>query len=326
MTKLSNNTQMPLTIAVWMAASDGYDLVPKPNMISATSLQMPLRARVLSTRIEEQEGLDVDMLVASKLGTAAHTAMELAWLNHYKEAMAALDYPQHVIDKMSVNPDVPKQYGPDSIDVYLERRTNKIIDGYEISGKFDVVLDGELHDLKTTKVYSYISGSNEGDYRKQGSIYRWLNPDIITSDYLCIDYLFTDWRPMSSASNKEYPPARCLTKKLPLYSMAETEAYIRERIAEMKKYMESDQDDLPKCTPVELWQNPSKFAYYKDPNKTAKATKLFDLMQDAQIRNSNDGGRGMIIERKSEPTRCYYCRAADLCTQAEEFRQQGLLK
>ena len=59
-----------------------------------------------------------------------------------------------------------------------------------VSGKYDLVLDGQLSDYKSTSVWTYIYGSKVEDYIKQGSIYKWLSPDKITSDYININYIF----------------------------------------------------------------------------------------------------------------------------------------
>lgn len=319
----TNKLNFPLPVAVMLAADSDYDAPQGKNIISATTLQRPLRSLVLSARCIDKGLVDIDSLVASKLGTAVHSAMEDAWVNNWQQALRNLNTPQSVIDRIRVNP-VEEEEG--CIHVYLERRTQKEIMGYVISGKFDAVIDGELHDLKTTKTYSFISGSNERDYQLQGSIYRWLNPDIIKSDYLTINYIFTDWSPIQAQANKDYPVARCIAKRIPLLSLTETENYIRDRISQLIRYENADQSELPLCTSTELWQEAPTFAYYKDPSKTQRATKLFDVEQDAFLFKQTQGGQGMIVKRPSEPKRCLFCPASSMCTQAEQFVLQGILK
>jgi hypothetical protein len=318
-----NETNIGLPIAIWLASSGDYDLVPDPNVLSATSLQRPLRSLVLGRRIAQEQEIDIDQMIPAKLGSSVHYSVEQAWLNNYREAFKALGHPQSMIDRIVINPVKVKE---GDIPVYLEQRRAKEIDGFIISGKYDLVIDGELHDIKTTKTYSYITGSSEGDYRLQGSIYRWLNPDIITGNVVNINYLFTDWSPLRAVADNDYPKSRCITKAINLYSLEETEVYIKERIASLKYYENASQDNLPECSAKELWADAPKWAYYKNPNNTTRATKLFDLEGDAQIRNAQDGGRGMIIKREGEVRRCLFCEARPICTQAELLKARGVLK
>lgn len=323
----TNKTNIPLPLAIWLAAPGSYDLIPNPQTISATSLQKPLRSLVLSRRIVRETEVDLDDLLASKLGTAVHEAVENAWLRDYEKAFFNLGYPISAIEKFVVNGNQKENYPKDSIFIFLEKRTSKELDGFIISGKFDVVIDGQLHDIKTTKTYSYIADSNTEDYRLQGSIYRWLNPDLIKEDTLIINYLFTDWSPLKALADKEYPKSRCLEKHIPLYSIQETETYIKNRIAQIKKYESVDQEELPLCSLEELWQEPTKYALYADPNKTSRATKLFDDLGSAQIHNNTKcKGKGLIVKREGAVKRCIYCDARSICTQAEQLQLKGLLK
>jgi hypothetical protein len=320
----TNNKDISLPIAVWLAAPGGYDLKPAPNTISATSILKPIKALVLGKKVlEEDTDIDISDLIASKLGTAVHTDIENAWVFHHKEALTNLGYPEHVIDRMVVN---PTHVTEEMIPVYVEKRTEKEIDGYIISGKFDLVINGVLHDTKTTKTYSYIKGTNNREYTIQGSIYRWLNQDIITEDYLTIEYLFTDWSPYEALANSDYPQNQTVSKRFPFLSLQETEEYLRQRIALYKENLNKDQLDMPQCSPVELWQEPTIWAYYKNPNKTSKSTKNFDRKDDAYRRYSDDGAKGLIVERPGKVKRCKRCAAVSICLQAKELANQGLLK
>ena len=40
---------------------------------------------------------------------------------------------------------------------------------------------------------TYQNQSKDREYRLQGSMYRWLNPKIITKDVFNINYIFTDF-------------------------------------------------------------------------------------------------------------------------------------
>lgn len=324
---LKNSTGINLPLAVWLAAQDGYDLKYDPKVVSATDLLKPLRSLILGRRVAASNPVyDIDNMVASRLGHAVHDAVERAWLDSYQTALRNLGYPESTIERIKINPD-PKTVENGDLPVYLEQRTSREFENYIISGKFDMVIDGQLSDVKSTKTYTYMTGSNDRKYALQGSIYRWLNPDIITEDYLHIEYLFTDWMPFKASADASYPKSRILTKKLELLSLQQTEAFIRDKLSDLSAYEHLDQADLPECNRVELWQDPPKYALYKDPNNRKRATKVFDSHGDAiQWNNEKYGGSAFVETREGTPTFCQYCPANSICTQAEQFVLKGILK
>lgn len=329
----TNTTDIPLVLGVWLAANRGYDLKYQPDVISATTLFKPVRSIILSRRVAaEQQSVDIESLVQAALGTAVHTAVEDAWEADYKGAMAKLGIPDSVIKKIAMNPD-PKwgwQNEDDKICIWMEQRTTKPInvDGvnWYISGKFDAVVDGAVEDVKTTKTFNWIKGSNDEKYRLQGSIYRWLNPEIITKDHVNILMIFTDWSELKAKADSKYPQKRVIVRKLPLLSLEETESYIMERLRLLNRYMDKPEGELPQCTPDELWMDPPKWAYYKNRTKLTRATKLYDTSVEANAAMAKDGNTGKVVRRDMEPKFCRYCPALPVCTQAESFIQQGILK
>lgn len=323
----TNYNNIPLELAVWLAANDGYDLKRTPHVISATSLMKPTKSLILGERVAESNEepiIDVADLVASRLGTAVHTAAEVSWLYSRDVAMRNLGLPQKVIDQVRVNPDHP---GEDpQFDIYLEQRTAKAMGKWIISGKFDFVRNGRVKDIKTTKTYNWIKGSNDEKYRLQGSIYRWLNPEIITDDFIDVLMLFTDWSPLQALVDKEYPKSNLMVRTLPLLSIPETERWIINRLAEIDKYEGAHQDTMPQCTPEELWMDPPKYAYYKNP-KAKKATRVYDTPQEANAHKARDGDPGSkVVERKAEPKFCKFCDGRSICLQAEGYIAEGILK
>lgn len=319
----TNESAIDLPMAVWLAADDGYDLSADPQVISATALQKPLKALVLSRRAIAAGTIDIISLAPSRFGTAVHTAIEMAWKRNFVTALKNLGYPDHVIGRVRVN---PVQLELDMLPVYLEQRSAKEINDFTISGKFDMVIDGQLYDIKTTSTYAWIKQTNVKKYALQGSIYRWLNPDIITEPTLKIQYLFTNWSPHQVGKEDGYPPSRIMTQDIPLLPVSEVERYIRGRLQELKRLESLPESELPTCTREELWQDRPVWAYYKNPENKKRATKLFNLETDAVTRWEADGRVGVIEKREATPTYCTYCEANTVCSQAEQFVLQGLLK
>lgn len=130
-------------------------------------------------------------MVQSRIGSAIHDAIERAWTTNHVEALSLLGYPNKVIERIRINPD-PKHVTEDIIPVYLEQRANKQVGKYIISGKFDFVGDGRVEDFKSTSTFTAINNTNDEKYILQGSIYRWLNPQLITKDEMAIQFIFTD--------------------------------------------------------------------------------------------------------------------------------------
>jgi len=225
-----------------------------------------------------------------------------------------------------VSPERDIELPEDAIPIYLENRSQKKIVKWWVSGKFDFVYEGRVRDIKTTKTYNWILGGNDKKYALQGSIYRWLNQDIITDDACSIEFLFTDWSPLKQMLDKDYPPSRVETRIIKMMSIEETEAFLLKQLSILDKYMEAKQKDMPECTPEELWMKPTKYAYYKKADAKGRATKLFDTMHEATARCSQDGGQGKILPRIAEPKFCLFCDARPICMQAAKFIEDGILK
>ena len=313
----TNNRNIPLPLAVFLA-TDHYDYVP--NVISATTLLKPVKQIILSKRIAKEDTLiDVADLVSSRMGTAIHTAIEQAWLNPNK-ALAALGFSDKVIERIKVNPEHPD---PKDINVYMEKRSNKTIAGVTVSGKFDFVAEGRVQDFKSTSVYTYMNQTNTDKYRLQGSIYRWLNPDIITSDTMTIHFIFTDWQKVGSLKNELYPANRVHSQVIDLLSIDATDNWLRNKITQIKQYEHADEGDMPACTDEDLWRKPTVYKYYKDPNKTERSTKNFASMSEAAAYMSDRGNVGMIKEVKGQVIACRYCPAFVICKQKDALIASG---
>lgn len=326
----TNFTDIPLVLAVWLAADAGYDLEFQPDVISATTLFNPVRSIILNRRIHERmKSVDIADLVAAAVGSAVHKSVEDAWIYHREVAFERLGIPPTIQERIVFNP-AQEDLFEDCIPIYMECRTARELDvdgvKWIVSGKFDAVVQGTVEDVKTTKTYNWIKGSNDEKYSKQGSIYRWLNQDIITGDFVNILMIFTDWSELKAKADSTYPQKRVIVRKLPLMSIEETESYVMERLRLLNRYLDKPEAELPLCTPDELWMDPPKWAYYKDKTKLTRATKLFDSSAEANLALAKDGNKGVVVKRDMEPKFCRFCPAMAICTQAEGYINQGILQ
>lgn len=318
----TNNNNVSLPLAVFLMYDD-YAHDDRRNSISATGLMRPLRQSILSYQnATEAKTVDIADLVASRMGSAIHKGCEEAWtdLPTVKKAIKALGANDDAADSIKINPETVE---PGDTPIYVEQRVEKTVDDFIISGQYDLVLDGELSDFKSTSVWAYIYGSNIADYIKQGSIYKWLSPDKITSDHINIHYIFTDWSAVKAREQKDYPKFKAITKKYDLWSFEETENWVRNRLETYKLHLNTPQEGLPECTDEELWASQTTYKYYKNPNKTDRSTKNCNTMDEALVRKAKDGDVGIIKTVPGEVKACRYCPVVSVCTQAATMLADG---
>lgn len=319
---ITNNTNIPLPFAVWLVA-DNYDYVNDPKYISATTLLKPVKQTILSRRVNNSIGsVDLEEYVSRSLGTAIHDSLEKAWTHSYAKSLETLGYSPAMINRIKVNPTEDElKANPNCLPIYLEQRTVKELNGYKIGGKFDMVMEGVVNDYKTTSVYTWIHGGKDEDYQLQGSIYRWLNPEKITEDYITINFVFTDWQKNLALSDPKYPKSRLASKNIPLLSLEDTERYIANKLALLDKYMDAPEEDIPECSEEELWRSPGKYKYYSDATKTSgRSTKNFETQAEAnhywKVTKQN---KGIVIYSPGEVKRCQYCNAFSICKQRTKY-------
>lgn len=323
MPNYSNVSSVPLSLGVFLA-TDSYDHNPDNNVISVTTLLKPLRQIILGSRVPPEEAsVDLVQMMASRMGSAIHDGIERSWVHNYKTAMQSLGLPQRVIEKVRINPMGADRKVDGIIPIYLEQRVQKQVGKYAVSGKFDFVGDGRVEDFKTTSTYTAMHGTNDDKHAMQGSLYRWLNPDIITKDEMAIQFIFTDWSKAKAMQDPKYPQSRIQQRIHKLKSVNEMDAFVHRKLAQIEQHWKSPEEVLPLCTDEDLWRSEPVFKYYKNPDKTARSTKNFDTKQEAMVRMAEDGGKGVVLEKPGQVTACKYCNAFSLCSQKDTLIAQG---
>ena len=325
---ITNKFDISLPLAVWLL-DDDYDYQSIPNYISATTLLKSTKQIILSKRVEKDTmEMDVSDRIAAKFGTAVHDSIEKAWRNSGSRAMKLLGYPDHIADNIMINPEKETlAKNPNAIPVWIEQRAYRevVINGvtYTVGGKFDKVLDGRLFDTKTTSVWTYLKGSKDEDYGKQGGIYKWLNPDKITSDHIFIQFVFTDWQKAMTRTSEGYPQCKVMEHPVLMPSDNEIHDFIVDKLTELSRLWDAPEDKLPDCTDKELWRSEPTYKFYLDPEKAkdpnARATKNNDTLAEAQAYQASKGGRGVIVTKPGEPKACEYCPAFNVCKQKDAY-------
>lgn len=322
----NNIADVPLPLAVWLA-TDEYKYGKYPNEISTTTMMKSPRYIIGSRRVQFPEdfpehlhipasnGLfdvmpDIQSKIKARIGTAIHSSVELSWtdLKYRTIALELLGYSKDTTDNVVINPDPTQKLSPFALPVYLEQRVYRELDNFVISGQFDFVINGNLHDIKTTSTYVWQSGCMDEKYILQGSIYRWLNPEIITGDTITINFVFTDWTAFKVQSTENYPPYMVMGRTYKLMSLEETEAYLRNKIKLLNKHWLDPLHLIPCCTEKDLYTSPSKFKYYKKGYREgARATKVFDTMAAASAYKAEQGHIGDILEVRGKAFYCDFC-------------------
>lgn len=314
--QITNKADIPLGLAVWLVA-DNYDYVNDPKYISATTLLKPVKQIILSQRVDQSKvSNDLEDYIARSMGTSLHSAIEAVWKDNPQKALKTLGYSDSFCERVKINPEEPRK---EDINIFLEQRAVKKINGWSVGGKYDLVVNGLLNDYKSTSVYTYINNDKDKDYQLQGSIYRWLNPDKITEDWIQINFIFTDWSSVQASRDSKYPQHRIAYKQIPLLSIQDTENFIAKKLSVIDKYLNSPESEIPPCQDEDLWRSETKYKYFSNPEST-RATKNFDSQAEAnRYWMVEKKGKGIVKVFPGSPRRCMYCGAASICQQRKQM-------
>lgn len=292
-------------------ATETYSGGGDDRTISATELLKSVRQIVLARRVDPAQATpNINSLIASRIGVAIHDAIERAWVGPgLKQALEALGLPTH---RYIVNPIGPVPEG--MLAVYVEQRVVRELNGWKITGQYDIVIVGQLHDVKSTKGFVIKKRLHDKKWRMQGSIYRWLNPEVITDDSVVIECVVLDWNAADAASDPAYPQQQWTSIRLTLASLQETESFLVAKTSEITKHLDTPEPDLPECNDEDLWREAPTYAYFANPEATGRSTKNFETLHDANMHLA-EKGEGRVDTRPGKVKACIYCPAAPLCTQ-----------
>lgn len=323
MIKYNNPTGLHPFVAAMLTYND-YDYTNDPTVISTTSLMKPVNMVALE-RFNNgcDKEVDVEGLIPSVMGSAMHSLLEVALESTDDETWLQLGVKP---DKLTIEQEV--------------RKAVKIPGtGYTLSGKFDVLYKymnnpWRLADLKTMSTWGTVLSSKEKnlEFTKQLSIYRWLNQDKEIDDIAEIFYWYTDWSKVKARQDSSYPQSRVGHFEIALWTLDETEQFIKARIFEITKALENLErtgKTGTACQDADLWRSDPTWKYYK-PNKQGKinynrATKNFSIQSEAIAYMASQGNVGEIKEFPAMIKRCNYCSVRDFCEQYPVYKAQGLI-
>lgn len=285
---LTNHLNLPEQI-VNAVKKDDYN---NNGTYSATTLLKDPKEIILFNRHKDEITEDVSEHVYSLLGTSVHYILEKAeeGENQFKEER--LYY----------------KFGDDTI-----------------SGKFDFydMEEEMLGDYKVTTVYKYLLGDNE-HYRFQLLTYAYL---LRKNGFPCkggrIYQIFRDWQRSKAKFDKSYPqkPVNVITFRFYDKDFTYIENEIQQRLANIHKYEDFADDEIPICSKENRWATDDKFAVMKKGRKSAM--RILNSKEEAEEWMKNNGGE-FIQERPAESRKCVdYCSCCEFCNFWRENYGQG---
>lgn len=249
---------------------------------SATTLVAPIQQTILKRRYPDKlKTFDVIDMFHSFVGSIAHKVLE--------------------------------EHGSDAS--LVEKRFYANVLGKKISGQVDHYKDGVITDYKSTKAYKIMNG-DFSDWEQQLNIYAWLaRANSFEVNKLRIFAFILDWK-NTEAYKKDYPKCPIVEIVLDLWDMTIQTAYVNAAVDDLIYNHNRLDEDLPQCTPREMWQDVKDFAIVK--NGSTRARKCFTDAKTAKSHLATMANKSdyEVIKRMTARTRClYHCPVSNLCAQ-----------
>jgi hypothetical protein len=207
----------------------------------------------------------------------------------------------------------------------VEQRLHAQVNGWNISGAVDLQIDSEagtqIRDYKTTSAWAVMN--EKAEWEQQLNIYAWLveivrNVKVID---LGIVAIIRDWSRRDALTRDSYPEAPIKELPIKLWTMDERMAFISDRIElhSACDFALETGDDLPPCTPSEMWEKPAVYAVRKKGGVRAKS--LHSTQEEADEALAALGKDYELDLRPGERTRCAnFCPVNQWCDQWRTFQ------
>jgi hypothetical protein len=207
------------------------------------------------------------------------------------------------------------------IPIYLEQRGFRKFEDIVLTGQLDFLIGSGYRDFKSTSTFAWTSGTKDEDYILQGSMYRFIFPELIKDDVMRIEFIFTDWASYRAKGDPRYPQARVAHKEFSLMGLKETEFWVSSKLKEIRQNAKMPQSKMVRCNDKDLWRAADVFKYYSDPEKAksgGRCTKRFDKESEGVL-YMQEKGKGIVLKEAGEPKACGYCSAFTVCEQRKEY-------
>ena len=214
-----------------------------------------------------------------------------------------------------------------------EERLFADVNGWKISGgidlqspkrgKNDEIVSSDLVDWKLTSVWSVMNPKR--DWERQLNSYAYLVQQAKGWDVtgLSIIAVLRDWNRREASRRPEYPQAPVQVIEQPLWSEAQREEYVRNRVLIHQDADRRQQwgEDLPDCSAEDRWMRPTMWAVMKEGRKSA--LRVFDSETDARAYSLAQAG-SFVQERPGENVRCEnHCPVSEWCGQFARIKGEA---
>tara|TARA_R110000751_G_scaffold50956_2_gene112158 strand:- start:1115 stop:1999 length:885 start_codon:yes stop_codon:yes gene_type:complete len=261
--------------------------------ISVTQLIDSPRIVQLQKQFADEQKKDAVDFVWSRFGTSVH--------NMFEESLKAAES-----------------------DAITEERLFTEWRGWKLSGAIDVqeVHNGvvTISDFKVTSVWSVIN--DKPSWHQQLNVYAYLvrKAKGQAVKKLQVVTLLRDWSRRKAEQEKNYPSAPIVVIDIPLWSEAEQNRYVDERMdkhvgAEFDAATDYAVQPLIACTSEDMWEKATVYAVMRKGRKSA--IKLFPTEAAAQERLASLDATHHMEIRLGEKTRCAgdWCGVSQWCDQ-----------
>lgn len=282
--KILNKHKLPKTI-VQAVKQIQEDYTGGNSYLSASSLTKPPRIYHLEKRHKDEIEKDVSDMIWSLIGTLVHGLLEKS-AEYVDEAKA-------------------------------EERLYKDVLGVLFSGQYDLVEGNVLDDYKVTSVWSVIGDPKEEWIAQANANKLLLHEKGVEVDKLKITAILRDWQKSKAKVDKSYPQTQIKRINLPVWSLEQTEKFLKDRISLLQSHENTPDDALPMCSDKERWRDPTKYAVMKKGGK--RALRVLDTAIEAEIFRKTKKEETFIEIREGEDKRCKdYCDVCKFCNYAKE--------
>ena len=261
---------------------------PNPKHFRVTELIRPVQQVVLERRHNDEMETDVMDLINAWRGSAIHE-----FLSRFDKVNALQE-----------------------IDLEIE------IGGERIKGRPDHYEDETILDFKNAKVWKVVF-RDFVDWEEQTNFYAFmLKAQGFPVKALEIVVIFDDWSAMKAKAEGDYPKTRSVVVPILLWPDKKTKEVMEARVTRLAKHLrETPDEDLPECTPEEMWADPEKHAVMKVGRKSA--VKLHDDAEAAEKHAAELGAKHYVQHRPGKRKRCEaYCSASAFCHQWKKYQAE----
>jgi len=212
-----------------------------------------------------------------------------------------------------------------------EERLFLTVDDIILSGAIDLQRndhDGTvITDYKFTSAWSLMNDKPE--WIQQQNIYRYIYEKVKKTPVkgLQICAFIRDFSRRKAQSDASYPQATIQIVEIPMWTIEQTEEFIRTRIdLHRESKVNADwNEELPLCSEEERWMRDTTYAVKKEGRKTA--VRVFDTDVEAQelLATMTAKDKAFVEVRKGEAVRCTgnYCGVSKWCSQFQSTKEDA---